>query len=164
LTGTPDATEDCLPYYTGSLQIVEEPGRWLLTDGFQRMFVLDSADDAANALALARRYARVCYIGRDNRRADRAAYILNYWKDRTPLATTIQPEDCDAYTVSNLRIEDQGAAGWAVMDGKSRLLLLDTESDATVALGVARQHGATCFIGRGNRRPDPRQFIVRYWK
>lgn len=44
------------------------------------------------------------------------------------------------------------------------MLLLDNEADAQKALQVARRHGAQCFIGRDNRRPDRRRYILNYWR
>ena len=73
--------EDCLPYDPASLKIEDEGSAgWLLTDGESRMLTLDNKQDAETALALARKYKAHCFIGRNNRRADRCRYIVDYWK------------------------------------------------------------------------------------
>jgi len=102
-------------------------------------------------------------FGRNNNRANRRAYIVDYWKG-TGVATSLGAEDCDGYSPSNLQMLDLGGLGWAVMDGARQLLLLDNQSDANAALVLARQYTARCFIGRGNNRPTPLNYIVDYWK
>jgi hypothetical protein len=73
--------EDCLPYYTDALRIVDEGKTgWLLTDGRSRMLVLDDEQDAWATLALAKKHTYHCFIGRGNDRPDPAAYIVEYWK------------------------------------------------------------------------------------
>lgn len=73
------------------------------------------------------------------------------------------PEDCLPYNPRNLRISSEGAAGWLLTDGVSRMLMLDSRADAGRALALARRHTAHCFIGRGNSRPDRAEYITHYW-
>jgi hypothetical protein len=44
------------------------------------------------------------------------------------------------------------------------VLLADTKDDAQKAWEVAQAHSRQCFIGRGNRRANQRDYIVQYWK
>jgi len=162
ISGTP--LPDCILYNTAGLQIVQEPDDWLLTDGHEAMYTLDNPVDAANALALAQRYSVNCFIGRENTRANRLAYIVDYWQNPTGAATTISPEDCQAYSAGNLQIVNLGANGWALMDGARQILLLDNQGDANAALALAKQYSSLCFIGRANTRPNPLDYIVQYWK
>jgi len=48
--------------------------------------------------------------------------------------------DCLPYNPRNLRIENEGASGWLLTDGRSRMLVLDNRPDAARALALARQH------------------------
>ena len=72
-------------------------------------------------------------------------------------------EDCLSYDPRTLRIVDEGAQGWLLTDGVSRMLMLDSQADAGRALALARRHTAHCFIGRGNSRPDRAEYITHYW-
>lgn len=75
-----------------------------------------------------------------------------------------QREDCIPYNVRALRIVDEGALGWLLTDGNSRMLGLDNEADAKAALALAKKYTQHCFIGRGNKRPNRKDYIVHYWK
>jgi hypothetical protein len=160
----PIAADDCLGYDSAALRIVDEGASgWLLTDGASRMQVLDNEPDARNALALARRHTAQCFIGRGNSRPNRLDYIQTYWSGSSGTPTTITNPDCNPYDSAALRIVDEGASGWLLTDGASRMVILDNEADAQKALRLARQHTRQCFIGRGNQRPHRRQYIVTYW-
>lgn len=161
----PATPADCLSYDPRSLRIVNEgEAGWLLTDGRSRMAMLDTEADARKALALAQRHTAQCFIGRGNRRPNRRDYIVTYWTGVSGITTTISQQDCIPYDVTGLRIANEGAAGWLLTDGRSRMLTLDSEADARQALALARQHTAQCFIGRGNRRPDRQAYIMAYWR
>lgn len=162
----PVAQVDCLPYNPNNLRIENEGANgWLLTDGTSRMKMLASQIDAQRALALARRHRAHCFIGRDNSRPNRGDYIMEWWRGDSGIATSIPgPLDCLPYQRGALRIEDEGAAGWLLTDGRSRMLMLDNRSDAEQALTVARRFSAHCFIGRNNTRPNRKDFILEYWR
>jgi hypothetical protein len=76
----------------------------------------------------------------------------------------IAAEDCLPYNPQNLSIRNEGAQGWLLTDGASRMLMLDNQADAQRALAVARRHTHHCFIGRNNTRPNRYQYIVHYWR
>jgi beta-lactam-binding protein with PASTA domain len=161
----PVPTDDCLGYNPRALRIVNEGARgWLLTDGQSRMLMLDNQEDAKKALALARRHTRHCFIGRGNQRPNRKDYIVEYWMGNSGTQTSLGAEDCIAYNPSTLRIVDEGAQGWLLTDGRSRMLMLDNEEDARKALALAQNHTQQCFIGRNNQRPNRKDYIVEYWK
>jgi hypothetical protein len=73
-------------------------------------------------------------------------------------------EDCLPYDPENLSIVDEGASGWLLTDGRSRMEVLDNRADAEAALALARRHTDQCFIGRGNNREDRLLYIVEYWE
>lgn len=76
----------------------------------------------------------------------------------------LNPEDCIDYDPNALTIVDIGADGWRLDEnGTHALAVFDNEADAQLGLNVAQQHNRFCFIGRGNTRPDPQQFIYEYW-
>ncbi len=154
----------CDPYNAAALTALPTADYWTLFDGQQLLLSMATQTDASNAVALAQRYSTLCFIGRDNARANREAYITQYWKDPTGVATTISPEDCTPYATANLQVVNLGATGWAVSDGTRQLLLLDNQADANGALGVLKPYSSQCFIGRGNVRPDPTRFTIPYYK
>jgi hypothetical protein len=75
----------------------------------------------------------------------------------------IASEDCLSYDPRNVRIVDEGADGWLLTDGVSRMLMLNDQADAERALALARRHTAHCFIGRGNPRPNRSEYVRDYW-
>ena len=126
------------------------------------------ADDRADAKEVAKvasRHTAQCFIGRDNQRPDRRDYIVQYWKGDSNLSVA-QPSDADCigYDPASLRIVDEGARGFLLTDGQSRMLMLDDRDDGRRALQLARQHARHCFIGRDNQRPDRKRYITEYWR
>ncbi|MCI0524313.1 MAG: hypothetical protein L0Y75_03535 [Acidobacteria bacterium] len=156
---------DCLTYNPNSLRIVDEgPSGWLLTDGRSRMLILDNQHDAEKALALARRYTAHCFIGRDNTRPNRDDYVHEYWLGESGVETVIPNEDCISYNPDTLRIVDEGANGFLLTDGFSRMAMYASREDAEEGLRVAKLNTKQCFIGRNNGRPNRKDYIVEYWK
>ena len=68
-----------------------------------------------------------------------------------------------AYNPKALRIVDEGANGWLLTDGVSRMKMLDNKEDARNALLVARRHTRHGFVGRDNPRPNRIDYITEYW-
>lgn len=164
-TTTGVANSDCLPYNPSNLKIVNNGAiGWLLTDGASSMLLLDNEQDAKAALAMAQRYTSQCFIGRDNKRPNRKDYIIGYWSGKSGISTVIGKTDCLPYNPANLKIVNEGASGWLLTDGVSRMLILDNEQDAKAALAMAKQYTKHCFIGRDNKRPNRKDYIVEYWE
>lgn len=61
-------------------------------------------------------------------------------------------------------MRDEGARGWLLTDGNSRLAMLANRAEVEQALGVARASSGQCFIGRNNSRPNRRDYVVQYWR
>ncbi|MFC7547732.1 hypothetical protein [Plantactinospora sp. GCM10030261] len=160
---------DCVPYDPAKLKIYDAGTiGWRLVETLpggqeHRMLILDDQADAAVALAVARRSTQLCFVGRDNTRPNRADYIVQYWKGRSGQQPEIPSPDCIPYDKGGLTIVDEGASGWLLTDGSSRMLILDNEEDAKDALILAKAHGRQCFIGRDNTRPNRRDYIVGFW-
>jgi hypothetical protein len=158
-------TGDCISYDPHKLRIVNEGAAgWLLTDGRSRMLMLDNESDARKALALAKRYTKQCFIGRDNTKPNRKDYIVQFWEGSSGISTNLGKEDCIGYNPQNLRIVDEGSKGWLLTDGRSRMLMLANQEDARKALALAKRYSKQCFIGRDNTRPNRKDYIVGYWK
>jgi hypothetical protein len=84
----------------------------------------------------------------------------------SPSATTSAASEpyCVAYSPGALRIESKSDDIWSLIADTSYIIpRLDNKADAERALAVAKQHTARCFIGRGNRRPESRKYMMSYW-
>jgi hypothetical protein len=157
--------DDCLLYNPKELKIVDEGASgWLLTDGRSRMLLLDNKQDAEKALALAQRYTAHCFIGRENTKPNRDEFVHEYWMGDSGVATVIPNEDCIPYDPNTLQIVDEGAGGFLLTDGFSRMALYASLEDAQEGLRVAKLASKQCFIGRDNTRPNRKAYIVEYWK
>jgi len=160
-----EGADDCVNYDPAPLKITSDRSAgWVLTDGSNNLLTLDNESDAQQALALARRYKSHCFLGRGNTRPNRSDYIIEYWEAPTRAPTVIDAEDCVRYAAGALRIAESGAQGFVLTDGRSRLLAADSQKDAQKAWDIAQKHSMLCFIGRGNRRLNQRDYIVQYWK
>ena len=163
--GGAGGAEDCVEYDPAALRISRDPAAgFLLSDGSATLATLDNESDARKALALARRYKSHCFLGRLNTRPNRSDYVVEHWKGPSGASSVIDAEDCVPYERSSLRVAEVGAQGFVLADARQRLLLADTKEDARRAWEIAQRHDAQCFIGRGNRRPNQRDYIVQYWR
>lgn len=68
------------------------------------------------------------------------------------------------YDPRKLRIVNEGARGWLLTDGRSRMKMFDNKEDARNGLRVARRHTRHGFVGRDNPRGAKRiDYITEYW-
>jgi hypothetical protein len=167
------ALENCIPYDSEGLLYEAVPAadgdtNWVVASPFLQAFAIHgtfaSEADARRAILLMQRYREECFVGRDNQRPDRSAYIVRYWQAPTGLETTIDGEDCEAYDPAALAIGSLGADGWAVQADGRGVARVASEADAVRVLLVAREHRSRCFIGRGNGRPEPERYVMGYWQ
>lgn len=159
-------TVDELPYNPNRLRIVNEGNKgWLLTDGRSRMKMLDNKEDARNALRVARRHTCHGFVGRDNPRSNRIDYITEYWAGNSRLPyEPLTKVDCIPYNPNNVIAEDLDAKGWRIRDGNHWMLLAHDMNDALAILRIVERHTKMCFIGRGNHRPNRKNYIMTYWE
>ncbi|HAC20726.1 MAG TPA: hypothetical protein DCF91_01350 [Porphyromonadaceae bacterium] len=159
-------TIDCLPYNPAMLRIVDDGIRgWLLTDGVSRMKLFDNREDARNGLIVARRHTAHCFVGRDNPRPNRSDYIFEYWTGNSGLpATPLTKTDCIPYNPNNVVAHDIDAAGWRIQEGNHWMLIAHDMNDALAMLGVVERYTRMCFIGRDNKRPNRKDYIMTYFE
>jgi hypothetical protein len=154
---------DCISYPPANLSVVNLGAQgWRLQDGNMAMELLDNSSDAQAALQLAQPYNQQCFIGRDNTRANRLDYIVDYWMGGGP-APTVSNQDCISYDPGNLTLSNLGTDGWELVEGNIWMESLDNNADAQAALQLAQQYNQQCFIGRNNTRSDRLDYIVEYW-
>lgn len=159
-------TRDELPYNPHNLRIVDEGAKgWLLTDGVSRMKMLDNKEDARNALRVARRHTRHGFIGRDNPRRNRIDYITEYWTGNSGLPyEPLTKVDGIPYNPTNVVAEDLDDKGWRLKEGNHWMLMAHDMNDGLAILRVVERHTRMCFIGRNNRRPNRKSYIMTYWE
>ncbi len=75
----------------------------------------------------------------------------------------VSGDDCLPYDPASLYVVQEGDH-WLLTNGQMRMNLLDNQADANAALGIARQFTAQCYLGRGNSRPDPANYVFLYWQ
>lgn len=167
MTSAPD--QDCIPYDPTNVSTLPNPNDPTvvaitapLPSGALSVFspAADNPANAANLVALYRRYTEICYIGRNYG----SQYIVTYFKGASGQQTTVAPEDCVAYSPATLQVVGQGASGDALMSGGTQIALLANAFEAALANAVAAHASNECFIGRANARPNPHNFITDYWK
>ena len=71
---------DCLRYAPDLLTVTKSPGQFNVIAGASRLVALGTPEDAAVALKSIRRASYHCFIGRGNKKANRLAYIFEYWR------------------------------------------------------------------------------------
>ena len=135
----PVEPEDCLTTNRGALAVVPEDGKWLLTDG-TRMAILDSEEDANNALAVAQHFTANCFIGRPGP-------AMTYWNGPTFGTLTLSRTDCIAYDNTDLAIQSS-PGGWQLIQGSMLMATFETEADAGRGRVVAQASSRQCFVGR----------------
>ena len=157
--------EDCLTYEPGTVAMSKDNVvGWRVADGGTTLATLDKESDAKQALALARRFKKRCFIGRSNTRINRSDYIIDYWAMPTNVPSPIPNEDCREYDRASLTSKEVGAAGFSLEDRSGRLTLADTKADAQKAWNIAKDHTALCSIGYRNTRQNRRDYVVQYWR
>jgi hypothetical protein len=146
--------EDCVSYNPNNLTVNFASGAYTVSDGAKvvvKVYGQSGDNTGKQALALAQRYSRHCYLGRNNHRTeDREQYIFDYWRDPSGKNTTITDlEDlCSNYNRNNLTVEDMGDGyGWRVKDHDHVLHLFDNESDARNGKLVLAKYNKICSIG-----------------
>lgn len=159
-------TLDEIGYNPRTLRIVDEGARgWLLTDGRSRMKMFDNREDARNGMAVARRYTRQGFVGRDNPRTNRRDYITEYWAGNSGLPwEPLTKVDCIPYNPNNVVAEDIDADGWSIKEGNQYMLRADDLNDALAILRIVERYTKLCFIGRSNSRPNRNNYIMTYWE
>jgi hypothetical protein len=156
------SSEDCVTYNPATLTVAYASGTYRVTDGSHEVLTVDGQPGdvvGQQALAVAARYKKHCYIGRDNARADQNAYIFDYWRMASGQSPVIPGLDglCSDYNKHNLTVEDMGGGdGWRVKDHDHVLHLFDNSADAHNGAMVLAKYGTACSVGGGGDN-DPRQ-------
>lgn len=159
-------TLDQIPYDPTKLRIVDEGARgWLLTDGRMRMKMFDNKVDARNGLCVARRHTAQCFVGRDNPRSNRIDYILEFWIGESGLPhLPLTKVDAIPYDPVQTRAVDANELGWRIQQGNSYLALAHDMDDSLAMLREFERHTRMCFIGRDNKRPNRKSYIMTYFE
>jgi len=83
VSGLPPASvpgEDCIAYSREAVNVFDRGAiGWRMEAGSAWMQLFDNQADANRGLMTGRAFSRQCFIGRNNSRPDRKAYIVEYW-------------------------------------------------------------------------------------
>lgn len=159
-------TVDAIAYDPARLVVVDRGALgWMLTDGRMSMRLFDNAEDARNGLRIARRHNRQCFVGRDNPRTNRRDYLLEYWDGHSGLRPEpLTRTDAIPYQPANVKAVDLDAQGWRIHEGDHWMLIAHDMNDALAMLQVVERHSRLCFIGRDNKRPNRKDYIMTYFE
>lgn len=107
------------------------------------------------ALAVARLFNTVCYIGRGNS-FDSPEFVYEYWRE--PSGATASPllygDDCVSYEPRDLRVESLGAGhGYRVTDGTHDLQHFATEADARRGKAAIGLQDLLCYVRTSTPSP-----------
>lgn len=155
--------EDCISYNPGNVTVFYEAGLHIVRDGTKELmrFSGDPGDIVGKqGLALAKRYKKLCYLGKRNNREDNNEYIFEYWRDASGNNASIPDENCSNYNNNNLTVENMGSGhGWRVKDHDNPLQHFDNESDARNGQLVIGKYRKICRIGD----PDDNGVVISYF-
>jgi hypothetical protein len=147
---------DCISYNPNAITVNYAAGVWAVKESqneIVRVYAGPSDNSGQKALALAKRYKQVCFIGRGNYRDDKDAYIFEYWRNPSGINTTIpdSEDDCSGYNRNNLDVNDMGGGdGWRVKDHDHVLQIFDHEADAKNGKIVLAKYNQICYIHSEN--------------
>lgn len=152
---------DCISYNPEHLTVSFDNGAYVVTDGSHEVIkVAGQTGDTIGqqALALAQRYRKHCFIGRGNNRENHYSFVFDYWRDLSGQTPAIpgQDDNCSGYNRHNLTVEDMGGGdGWRVKDHDHVLHLFDNGNDARNGSLVLQKYGRYCQIGGGGDDNSP---------
>jgi hypothetical protein len=159
--------EDCITYNPNNLTKKYEAGIWTINDGDTQVMRLQgspSGNTGDKGLALAKLWKSHCFIGRNNHRDEKYAYIFDYWRNSSGIHTTIpdQDEDCSPYNRNNITVDDMGDGAYRVKDHDHVLHGFDTKQDANNGKLVLAKYSQICFIGDPVDNDVQGQELVNY--
>ncbi|MCP4305760.1 MAG: hypothetical protein GY788_12995, partial [bacterium] len=156
---------DRIYYEPNHLTYFKRDNIWTLAAGSIWLKTLATKEDARNALRVARRHTFLGFVGRDNPRPDRQAYIFEYWGGSSGLSSEpLTTVDAIPYDSNDVVAEDMDEAGWSLTDGNMDMAVAHDMDDALAVLDVIERHTKQCFIGRGNNMPNRLDYIMTYWE
>ena len=80
-------TEDCIAFDPSTLSVAQNGNDWFVMSGNMSMSMFASQQEAQWMVTIIKGqgWNQQCFIGRDNTRADRMTYIMEYWKGTSKL-------------------------------------------------------------------------------
>ncbi|HCU48846.1 MAG TPA: hypothetical protein DGG94_03325 [Micromonosporaceae bacterium] len=157
--------EDCTTHNPATVTKHYEAGIHTINDGTRTLMRFHGGPSESigqQALTLAKRFRKHCFLGRGNTREEKYSYIFDYWLEPSGMTPSIPDPDCSTYDRNNLTVEDMGSGhGWRVKEHDHVLHLFNNESDARNGKLVLAKYGRICFIGQGYDGDD--QDVVSYF-
>jgi hypothetical protein len=151
--GSWPSPEDCISYNANTLTKQYAAGVTAIVSGgveIIRVYGGPGEFNGDHALAVAKRFTKVCFIGRNNHRDNATEYVFEYWRDPSGIDTSLPDEDyeyCSSYDRTNLVHDDMGNGdGWRVRDDDHILQIFNTEQDAINGKLVLGKYDRICEV------------------
>ena len=81
LNREPLTRTDAIPYQPNDVKALDLDAQgWRIHEGQHWMLIANDMNDALSELQVVERHSRICFIGRDNHRPNRADYIMTYFE------------------------------------------------------------------------------------
>jgi hypothetical protein len=142
----PPFNEDASPVNPMNCEVKEIRGSWKVVEGNHWIMDFGSNEAAARKSLRVIQFYRMnaqCFVGRPNPG-------MTYWKvnGESPVGK-MDGEDTIAFNAGNLEVRADGSE-WLVTDGRSRMMIFRTKTDAEKAISIIQYYGFTyeCFVGR----------------
>ena len=142
-----------------------DAGVYTVKDGSKlvvRVYGSQGDEVGDKALALAQRYRKHCYLGRDNGREDEASYVFDYWRDASGLKPTIPGQEDDCSVLRPHRPDRRRHGQRPRVAGpreRPRAAHLRQRVRRPAGKLVLAKYGQICFIGDSG---DDEQDVVNY--
>ncbi len=86
-------SEDCIGFNPATLTVTQNGADWFVMSGNMSMSMFASQTDAQVMvnIIVGNGWTQQCFVGRDNHRADRLTYIMEYWKPAPSKIIKVNP-------------------------------------------------------------------------
>jgi len=165
----PAFTEDCYTYDAQVLTKSYAAGVWVIRPdhGEELIRVHGGPADGVGdrALAVAKHWNTICYIGRGNP-FNNPDFVFEYWRDQSDFYNTPWPNPqgaCGTYNFNTLQVENMGGGlGWRVTDGTRDLQHFASQQDANNGRTVLTNYDELCKIDSETPSPDVHPADITY--
>lgn len=149
--------EDCLSFNANRLRILEESGRFILSDGSSRMITFPNREEAQKTIDLIRHYKL-----KGNCFAQRPKPNLTYFLTagyELPQGSFPQEDCIRIRDAQNLKARSYNENSWILADGSHVIFRTKSKSETEMIQRVMRHYdpGYICYVGR----PDPSVVYLR---
>jgi hypothetical protein len=152
---------DCLSYNPNTVAIKHSgtgsSELWQLVDGSSALLAFRTALGGSQALALAKAYRQLCFIGRGT---EAVTDVATYWLDQVA-PPDVPSADCLSHDPSQLSVVASGS-GWLVRTSNESIKYFSQKANANKYVLVLKHYNWHCYIGRDYSGADRAQYITEW--